>query len=441
MLQRFLNFSGEQRLFSSGSRVLLAVSGGVDSMVMAHLFSEAGTDHAIAHCNFSLRGEESDGDEEFVAAYAGERHIPFYKMRFDTLAHAATKKISVQMAARELRYEWFSSLVSREGFDCVAVAHNLNDNAETFLINLLRGTGLTGLTGMSQHHNGIIRPLLFATRNEIATFAAEKNISYREDSSNAQVKYTRNRIRHMVIPEMEKVNPGVLSAITDTMNHLASSSAIVDVYTEGLREYLFKSTRGNISEADIKGLLALKPLAPHIYELFRKYGISPRQTEEVISLLGSQTGKYLYTSTHRLLNDRGRIIITPRGEEEEEESDYIFSSLDEMRMSGLFAELRITDPADGPLPVSPLTACLDLDRVSFPVKVRNWEPGDRFMPLGMKQMKKISDFLIDLKIPVTEKEKVLLLISGDDVMWVMGYRIDDRFRVTAHSGKILVLTV
>ncbi len=267
--------------------------------------------------------------------------IPFHTMRFDTLAHAATKKISVQMAARELRYEWFSSLVSREGFDCVAVAHNLNDNVETFLINLLRGTGLSGLTGMSQHHNGIIRPLLFAARNEIAAFAAEKKICYREDSSNAQVKYTRNRIRHMVIPEMEKVNPGVLSAITDTMNHLASSSAIVDVYTEGLRESLFRSTQGNVSEADIKGLLALKPLAPHIYELFRESGISPRQTDEVISLLGSQTGKYLYTSTHRLLNDRGRIIITPR-EEEEEEPDYIFSSLDEMRMSGLFAELRIS---------------------------------------------------------------------------------------------------
>ncbi|MDZ7636583.1 MAG: tRNA lysidine(34) synthetase TilS [Bacteroidales bacterium] len=166
----------------------------------------------------------------------GERNIPFYQMRFDTIAHAASKKISVQMAARELRYEWFSSLVSREGFDCVAVAHNLNDNVETFLINLLRGTGLSGLTGMSQHHNGIIRPLLFASRNEIAAFAAENKICYREDSSNAQVKYTRNRIRHMVIPEMEKVNPGVLNAITDTMSHLNSTSEIVDVYTGGLRE-------------------------------------------------------------------------------------------------------------------------------------------------------------------------------------------------------------
>ena len=439
MLQRFLDFARQERLFSSGSRVLLAVSGGIDSMVMAWLFSNAGQEHAIAHCNFSLRGEESDGDEEFVAAYAGEHNIPFFTKRFDTLAHAARKKISVQMAARELRYTWFSSLASREGFDTVAVAHNLNDNVETFLINLLRGTGLTGLTGMNQHRNGIIRPLLFATRDEITAFASEKKIIFREDSSNAQIKYTRNRIRHMILPEMEKVNPGVLNAITDTMSHLASSSAIVEIYTAHLRETLFRSHSGNTSEADIAGLMSLKPLGPHIYELFRDFGISPRQTEEVISLLGSQTGKSLYTSTHRLLCDRGRIIITRR--DAGEPVDCSFSSIDEMRMSGLFAELHIKDPSGDPLPVSPLTACLDLDRVSFPVRVRHWEPGDRFIPLGMKQKKKISDFLTDMKIPVTEKERVLLLLSDDEVMWVMGYRIDDRFRVTDHSGKILMLTL
>lgn len=438
MLQRFLDYSKRERLFSVGSRLLLAISGGVDSMVMARLFREAGINHSVAHCNFSLRGDESDGDEEFVAAYAAEHNLPFHSKRFDTLGHAASKKISVQMAARELRYEWFSSLVSHEGFDAVSVAHNLNDNVETFLINLLRGTGISGLTGMSQHRNSIIRPLLFASRKDIDTYAAEKRICFREDSSNAQVKYTRNRVRHRIIPEMERVNPGVIGAVTDTMSHLSATSEIVDVYIGGLTGSLFRQSDG-VFEAEIESLAALRPLAPHIYELFRKFGISPKQTDEVISLLSSQTGRYVYTSTHRILSDRGRIMITER--DEEETADFLFSSIDEMRLSGLFAELRITGPSDEPLPVSPLTASVDLDRVAFPLKVRHWEPGDRFMPLGMKKMKKISDFLIDLKIPVTVKEKVLLLISCEEVMWVMGYRIDDRFRITPQTEKILVLTV
>jgi tRNA(Ile)-lysidine synthase len=438
MFQRFLDFSKRERLFSGASRLLLAVSGGIDSMVMAHLFREAGTDHSVAHCNFSLRGEESDGDEEFVAAYAAAHNIPFHTRKFDTLGHAASKKISVQMAARELRYEWFSSLVSREGFDAVAIAHNLNDNVETFLINLLRGTGISGLTGMSQHRSNIIRPMLFASRDDIAVFAAEHNIPFREDSSNAHIRYTRNRVRHRIIPEMERVNPGIINSITDTMRHLASSSEIIESYTGALRKSLFRQTDGGF-EAEIRSLAALDPLAPHIYELFRKFGIAPGQTDDIISLMSAQTGKSVYTSTHRLLSDRGRIMITER--EDAEPADYLFSSIDEMRMSGLFSDLRITEPAGDQLPVSPLTACIDLGRLAFPVKVRNWEPGDRFMPLGMKQMKKISDFLIDLKIPVTVKEKVLLLLSGDEVVWVMGYRIDDRYRVTGHSTKILALTV
>ncbi len=438
MLIRFQEYAREHKLFTASSRILLAVSGGIDSMVMAWLFRESGIEHVIAHCNFSLRREESDRDEEFVASWAASNNIPFRSTRFDTLSYAATRKISVQMAARELRYDWFSSLVRNEGYDSVAVAHNLNDNVETFLINLIRGTGLSGLTGMKQHAGGVIRPLLFATRNEIAALAAEKNIEYREDSSNIELKYTRNRIRHKVIPEMEIVNPGILAAINETMDHLSSSSEIVDAYVTLLSNDLFR-LRGDSAEADIDKLTALNPAAPYLYEIFRRYGLSPKQTPEVISLLGSETGRYMYTSTHRLLNDRGKIIITPRNTEPKEK--YIFNSIDEMRISGLFSEMRITEPSDEPLPSSQLTASLNLDSVVFPVSVRNWEPGDRFMPLGMKNMKKISDFLIDLKVPLSEKEKVLLLLSGDEVMWVMGYRIDDRFRITDQTKRILVITV
>lgn len=438
MLGRFLEYSRQERLFCKGSRILLAVSGGVDSMVMAWLFRHSGTDHSVAHCNFSLRGDESDGDEEMVASWAADNNIPFYHKKFDTMGHAASRKISVQMAARELRYEWFASLLKSEGFDSVSVAHNLNDNVETFLINLMRGTGLNGLTGMKQNAGGVIRPLLFATRAEITAYADEQKIMYREDSSNSQLKYTRNRIRHTVIPMMERVNPGVLDAITDTMHHLASSSEIVDKYISQLSMELFKPSDEG-AEAEIGSLTELTPAEPHIFELFRQYGLSSRQTTEMIALLHSDTGKYLCTSSHRLLNDRGKIIITSRSVEELPE--YRFSSIVEMRISGLFSDLRIEEPTGESLPASHLIASIDLGLVNFPVTVRPWEPGDRFRPLGMKKMKKISDFLIDLKVPVTEKEKVLLLLSAGEVMWVMGYRIDDRFRVTKQTARILVLTV
>ena len=342
------------------------------------------------------------------------------------------------MAARDLRYDWFRSLVRSGGFDAVAVAHNLNDNAETFLINLVRGTGLSGLTGMSPRTGDVIRPLLFATREEIASFASAQGIGYREDSSNAETKYTRNRIRHRVIPELEKVNPGVLSAISETMKHLSSTSAIMDVYLSQLGSRIFRSS-GETTEADISSLTSLTPPEPHIFELFRPYGLSPKQTGEVMALLDAGTGKSVYTSTHRLLNNRGMIIISPRIAEVPEE--YSFNTIDEIRISGLFSDLRITEPTDEALPATHLTASLDLKRISFPVTVRHWKPGDRFMPLGMKRLKKISDFLIDLKIPVTKKEKVLLLLSGSEVMWVMGYRIDDRYRVTPRTERILVLTL
>lgn len=438
MLTGFLEYAGKEKLFGSGSKLLLAVSGGIDSMVMAWLFREAGIEHSIAHCNFSLRGSESDGDEEFVASWATKNDIPFYSTRFDTMAYAGMHKVSVQMAARELRYDWFRSLILSGGYNAVAVAHNLNDNVETFLINLIRGTGLSGLTGMSPRTDDIIRPLLFATRQEIAAFAAGMGIGYREDSSNAEVKYTRNRIRHRVIPEMEKVSPGFLAAVTETMKHLSSSEALEDVYMSQLDNRLFRSS-GDTTEADISSLTDLTPLEPHIFGLFRPFGLSPRQITEVISLLSAGTGKSVYTSTHRLLNDRGRIIITPRQEDTPEE--YRFDSIDGMRISGLFSDLHIEEPDGEALPASPLTASLDLDRVNFPVTVRHREPGDRFMPFGMKQFKKISDFLIDIKVPATEKEHVLLMLSGSDVIWVMGYRIDDRFRVTPQTRRILKLTV
>lgn len=438
LYKRFQEYSAEHRLCTPGNRLLVAVSGGIDSMVLAWLIRETGISHAIAHCNFSLRDEESDSDELFVRNYTAKYNIPFFSRRFDTVGYASSEGLSIQMAARELRYRWFDELVEREGFDAVAVAHNLNDNAETFFINLLRGTGLNGLTGMSQKYRNIIRPLLFATRNDIVSFARQKKIKYREDSSNSGVKYTRNRIRHKILPELEKVNPKALAAITETINHLRGSSEIIDKHIEELRLKIFRPVTDGV-EVNLKELKLLQPLSPYIFELFRGYGLSAGQTRELTSLLRSSPGKYMNTSSHRLLRDRGRIIITEK--ESTEPVSYEFNSLDEMHMSGIFSDMSVTVPGEETIPACMITASLDLDMITFPVTVRRREAGDRFIPLGMSQMKKISDFLIDLKVPVTTKEKVLLLLSAEAVVWVMGYRIDERYKVTNRTTRILMLTL
>lgn len=438
MVKRFITYSAEKRLFSHNSRILLAVSGGIDSMVMAHLFRLAGIEHGIAHCNFSLRADESDKDEEFVAEYAAANKISFHSIRFDTLTYASGRGISIQMAARELRYTWFEQVVRSENYDSVAVAHNLNDNVETFIINLLRGTGINGLTGMDPTSRGVIRPLLFLTREEIADFAAGEHIQFREDSSNAEVKYLRNKIRHHIIPQMEKAHPGVLTSVTGTMHNLKGSAEILDAYLDSLRSEIIRVT-GDTMRAEVKSLARLTPLEPHLYELFRTYGLSPHQTDDLVSLLSSATGKRIATATHLLVKDREYILISPL--DNDEIPSYKFTTLDEMRLSGLFSEISITLNDDEPLPSGALTACIDLDRLVFPLTVRRWEAGDRFIPLGMTHMKKVSDFLIDLKVALPVKQKIMLLISGGETVWVLGYRIDNRYRVTPATSKILLLTL
>lgn len=438
MLNLFIRYCENERLFTPESRVLLAVSGGIDSMVMARLFSEAGVVHGIAHCNFALRGSESDGDEQFVAGWASTAGIPFHSARFETESYAQTEGISLQMAARRLRYEWFDTLLDSEGYETVAVAHNRDDNAETFLINLLRGTGINGLTGMAPRTERVIRPLLFAGREQIEAFAAREGVGWREDSSNRELSYLRNRIRHKVIPEMERASGGARDAIANTMEHLAEAAVILNSHFDELRKELF-TTEGESVTVPVNRLRVLTPAGIHIFGLFRPYGITPGQVTGIISLLSSPTGRWVTTATHRLLSDRGRIIITPATAEQVREQ--LFNTPEEMRRSNLFSELTITAPPEEVHSSSRLTAAFDLDSVTFPVTVRRWQPGDRLMPLGMKNMKKVSDLLTDLKVPVTEKEKVMLLLSGGKTMWVMGYRMDERFRIREDTSSMLKITL
>lgn len=438
LLTEFLDYSHLHRLMSGESRILLAVSGGIDSMVMASLFREAGITHSIAHCNFSLRGEESDGDEQFVGDYAKTSGIRCFRKTFDTLSFASLHGLSVQMAARQLRYRWFDELIEQENFDAVAVAHNLNDNVETFLINLLRGTGINGLTGIDPRNGNIIRPLLFATREQISGYASAKRISYREDSSNLQTKYTRNRIRHNVLPEMDAVSGNALSSIMNTISHLGETAVVLDVCLREVRRSIFRDTEEG-TDVSLRALSSLDHHESFLFELFREYGVSGRQTGELRMLLKAPVGRYLRTTTHRIVRDRGRLLIIPSVTEGRRE--HSFSSIDDMRISGLFSDICISPPLDEGLPSDRRTACLDLAQLKFPLSYRPWQPGDRFSPLGMKKEKKISDFLTDIKLPLPVKEKVMVLVSGNQVAWVAGYRIDDRYRVTDKTEQILIITL
>lgn len=438
MVQRFIDYSAENGLLTTNSNIVVAVSGGIDSMVLASLFLESGIRPAIAHCNFSLRGSESDGDEGFVRDFTRRHSLPFHTVRFDTTEYATEKRISIQMAARELRYNWFEEIRVSHGYDDVAVAHNLNDSVETFFINLLRGTGLNGLTGINPRNGHIIRPLLFATREEIVAFADSHGIHHREDSSNASVKYLRNRIRHRIMPLLMEANPDVLFSIATTMKHLNGSSEIVAASVDSLRARLFKDCQAGIT-VSIEHLAALRPAEGYLFELFRPFGLTSGQTGELLELMSGTSGKMLVTSGHRILKDRDYLIITEP--ENTFVSPVVFRSFSELSCSPLFSSVTIEE-AEAVRPFGdPGTAFIDAGLIHYPLTYRHWEPGDRFIPLGMTGMKKISDFLIDSKVPRSSKEKVMVLASDNDIIWVAGYRPDNRFRVTDETTSVLIISL
>ncbi len=437
MIDQFRNFIDEKSLFSPGERILLAVSGGIDSMVMAHLFHFSGLNFGIAHCNFCLRGSESDGDEEFVRSFCRKHSVKLHTKRFNTSEYAEKKGISIQMAARELRYDWFEAVREENKYAYTALAHNINDRVETFIINLARGTGLRGLTGIKEKNGYLIRPLLFASREMIVTFAKDNIIGYREDSSNIETHYTRNKIRHEVIPLLERVNPSFNGTINETIGRLAESYHIYSEHIERISEKLITRERGQVS-IKIDDLASLDPLDTWLFELFRDYGIGRLQVEELKNLLSSQPGKQLFTSTHRIIRDRNEIIIELY---DNESGDGEIIVKDPSELEKLFPEFHCEIvPAEGLVPGNDLSnGYLDADTIEYPLAVRKWKEGDYFFPLGMEGKKKISDFLTDRKVPLNKKERVRVLTSDGNIIWVIGYRIDNRYRITDDSKNVLFI--
>jgi tRNA(Ile)-lysidine synthase len=437
MIEEFNKYIFENKLVKQGDKILLAVSGGIDSMVMAHLFLGLNHKEGIAHCNFCLRGKESDKDEELVRQFAADNNIPFFTTRFETKAYAKEKRLSVQMAARELRYDWFEEIRKTNGFDSVAVAHNLNDNIETLLINLIRGTGLAGMAGIKPLNNNIIRPLLFATRNKIQSYCDKNKIVFREDRSNADTNYTRNKIRHLVIPVFKEINPSVELTLNETAERFSGFNEIVSEYISQLREKITEE-KEHIVTFNINLLKNYLNNKAVLFELFKPYGITNAKLIDLIKVTGGKTGGQIITDTHRIIKNRKEIIVSD--EEYLKETSYTIGNTEAFCIFPGISSARNVNISDTyEIPSDPQIACIDLKKISFPVFIRKWKPGDYFYPLGMKQKKKLSDYFIDNKFSRFDKENIFILESDGKIVWLIGDRIDDRFKITSSTKKGLLI--
>ena len=416
------------------SKILLAVSGGVDSVVLAHLCKLAKLNFSIAHCNFNLRDEESDADAEFVLDLAERLDVEVFIENFDTTAYAEDEKVSIQMAAREIRYHWFEELSTAFKFDYILTAHHANDNLETFIINLVRGSGLEGFTGIKSVNNNVIRPLLSFSRKEIETYAEAHKIKWREDSSNASNKYLRNKIRHELVPVLEELNPQMLDSFANTQSHLNDSLNLVEDYI-GLiyPEIVSKTMYGyNLKIDSLKKLPNTKAV---MYQLLKSFGFS--EWEDVYQLLDAQSGKVVYSESYRLIKDREVLILTEI-DSKEKKVEYHIEEGEEIVMLPM-GRFTISE-VDKVTATSQNCVYLNKEKLVFPLILRKWNKGDIFYPFGMKGKKKISDFFKDNKLSLPEKENSWLLCSGNEIAWVVNRRADNRFAITDASQKILKIT-
>ncbi|WP_029033499.1 tRNA lysidine(34) synthetase TilS [Salinimicrobium terrae] len=433
MLLAFKNHLKEQFPETFEGKILLAVSGGVDSVVLANLCREIGLDISLAHCNFQLRGEESNEDEVFVTELADALEAEVYIEGFETEAYATKKKISIQMAARELRYNWFRELQETLQFDYVFTAHHVNDNLETVLINFIRGTGLEGLTGIPDVNEFVLRPLLPFTRKQIEDYARLQNLKWREDSSNDSVKYFRNKVRLEIIPKLLELNPQLLESFSKTRSHLQQSSQLVEDYISVLFPKIAKQEEYGYS-FEVAKLQAIPSTKAVLYNLFRSFGFT--EWEDVYGLLESQPGKIVYSKTHRLIRDRDKLLLTLLSPKKEKVYEIRENEEVVMLPIGTFHFETVDDFQKG----DARTIYLDRDQIQYPLIVRKWEEGDYFYPFGMKGKKKLSKFFKDEKLSLPQKENCWLLCSHDKIVWVIGHRLDTRFAVKDETKQILRLS-
>jgi tRNA(Ile)-lysidine synthase len=444
LLKSFIKYIQDQNLFQKDDYLLLAVSGGADSVTLCELCFQAGFHFEIAHCNFQLRGEESERDEKFVHQLAEKYRAKVYVKKFDTKNYADENKISIQVAARELRYQWFEELLKSDDqhstFNIqhstyLLTAHHANDNIETLLMNFFKGTGIKGLQGIVPKQGKIIRPLLFAKREEILSFIEENTLEFVEDSSNDSDKYTRNYFRHQLIPSIQKVFPQVEENLLSNIGRFKEIEILyqqsIDLHKKKLLEQ-----KGNEIHIPVLKLLKAKPLKTIVFEIIKEYGFTPHQTEEVVNLLKSESGKYISSATHKIIRNRNWLIIAPINTLE---ADHILINKNDSEIDFAIGKLKIRRLAGRPttLSTSEFIATIDAKNISFPFLLRKWKQGDYFYPLGMQKKKKLSKFFIDQKLSLTEKEKIWVIESDKKIIWIIGKRIDDRFKITDKTTDVL----
>ncbi|MBR1958014.1 MAG: tRNA lysidine(34) synthetase TilS [Tidjanibacter sp.] len=435
---KFREYIKEHQLATADNRLLLTVSGGVDSMVMMHLFVEAGFNVGVAHCNFQLRGTESEEDEVLVAEQAAALGVPCYNRRFDTKGEMAATGESVQIAARRLRYGWFAELCTDEGYDTIAVAHHADDSIETFFINLLRGTGLKGLTGISLTNGRIIRPLLFATRHEINDYAKAHKIPFREDSSNRSTKYLRNKIRLGIVPRLREIVPSFTQTMGSNIDRLTDAQHFINHAIGKIEAEAVEHFGGEdiINPAKIdRGF----PLNFVIYELMsQNYGFKGDVVDSLCDALrAGATGKRFYSRDWVAYIDRGRIVISRIGVDDECEVPFdLGKSKVYCGNSVLYIERTNIDHIDSLFQPDNI-ALLDADTLTEPLTLRKWREGDRFVPLGMSGEKKVSDYLINAKVSMAEKSRQFVLCAGEQIVWLVGHRIDERYKITSATENVV----
>lgn len=434
MIEAFKKFVLENGLLKKGDKTLIAVSGGIDSVVLCELFYRAKFSFAIAHCNFKLRGKEANDDEAFVKNLAAKYKVDFFSKRFQTKTYAEKNKLSIQEAARVLRYKWFEEIRSKNGFDFIATAHHKDDELETFFINMLRGTGIAGLHGILPKRGKVIRPLLFTGRNEIDVFVKKNKLQFREDSSNTSDKYLRNKIRHNVLPLFEDINPSFRKTLREEIKRLSEVEKVYNQFIESSAKQILENNTISISALKKSPFTSVL-----LYEVLKKYQFNSNVAEAVFSSLDAESGKQFFSPTHRLVKDRKELIITKRNSSEKNE---VFSVSQKEKRTNAPLKInlsKVKNSGNYKIPNDINIACLDFEKLKFPLQIRKWKEGDFFYPLGMKKKKKLSDFFTDIKLSLPEKENTWLLCSEGEIVYVLGKRIDERFKVGKETKMIYLV--